>query len=527
MLPTMFVRCSAVCALALCAGLAAAQQSEFAEVRRPGNDPADAMQGGVEQPQAQLPRLFIPVPEPAGAVPFRQSRLHIAALPQLGLLATARVGTQLVLNVAPGSELRMTITRIEHRPDGTYSVRGTLDRLPNSSVMMAVQDDALACDISAPTIGLHYKTRYVANGVHLVCDIDDMLYSGCGPAPQDDGAQPQEEDVPEPWEPDLQGQPFDRHNPPFSTRGSCSPTVVFDAMIVYSSNSRVAAGGTAPMQAEIQLAIDRTNESYENSPISARMRLVSRYEVTYDDVGTYDNHLDRLTGTNGQGGSGIWPGIRTNRDTLNADFCTLFVSDDEACGIAWCTSGATRAYSIVDWACAAGNLSHPHEIGHNQGCAHDPGNDAGGCAAYSYSFGHRFNGTDGVQYRTVMAYAPGTRIPYFSNPDRTFQGTATGTATRNNEDTIENRKETCENFELTRWDIFADAAYNNFPIPGIGTNDFPYPSLATAIAAVDDYVSGASEYPNLYLKSSFVTYTGTISKEMTILPCGGSKTIGQ
>lgn len=534
-----------VLALVLAAGAALAQQQEIRpEDRRPGSDPDEVLaqqqvpgqaqdRALAQAPQGEIdalavPSLFIPVPQPAGATPHRQSRAHISAIPDLALLGSAEVGTQMLLNVGPGADLRMTVTQVDRRPDGTYSIRGTLDRLTGTSVMMAVQEDALACDISAPPLGLHYKTRYVANGVHLVCDIDDGQYASCGGTPVDDGSVPEvEEDVPERWEPDLQGQPFDRHNPPFSTRGSCAPTVVFDAMIVYSSNARIAAGSTSAMQAEIQLAIDRTNESYENSPVSARMRLVSRYEVSYDDVGTYNNHLDRLTGTNGQGGSGIWPGIRTNRDTLNADFCTLFVSDGEACGLAWCTSGTTRAYSVVDWSCAAGNLSHPHEIGHNQGCAHDPDNDDGGCAAETYSFGHRFFGTDGVQYRTVMAYAPGTRIPYFSNPNQTYQGTATGTTTRRNEDTIEGRKDTCEAFELTRWDIFADVSYPNFPVPGIGTNDFPYSSLATAITAVDDYVSGASEYPNLYLKSSFVAYTGTISKEMTILPCGGSKTIGQ
>src|SRR6185369_5027500 len=30
--------------------------------------------------------------------------------------------------------------------------------------------------------------------------------------------------------------------------------------------------------------------------------------------------------------------------------------------------------------------------------------------------------------RTVMAYAPGTRIPYFSNPNVLYQGVATGVA---------------------------------------------------------------------------------------------------
>jgi hypothetical protein len=521
----------ALAGLSLAAASAIAQDSNVPAGDNDENLPVVQPRGQAaahEAPQELEPALvFTVVPEPVGARRLPQAKNHIAAVPNIAALQQAVVGGKFILNVAPDLDLRMTVTLVDRRPDGTFSIRGTLDRIPGTSVMMAVQEDALACDITAAPVNLHYKTRYVRDGVHLVCEMDDNLYAPCAPRPQDDGSLPAvEENVPEPWEVDLSGEQIDVTQNPFDTRGSCSPTVVFDAMIVYSDTARLDAGGTTAIQAECQLAIDRSNESYENSPVSARMRLVRRYEVAYNEVGIYDDHLDRLTGTNGQGGSGIWPGIRTNRDTFNADFCTLWVADGDACGLAWCTSGTTRAYSVVTWSCAAGNLSHPHEIGHNQGCDHDPGNSGAGCAALVDSFGHRFNGTDGVQYRTVMSYAPGIRIPYFSNTGQTYQGTATGIVGRDNEGTIEARKDTCEAFETTRWDIFVDASYSNFPIPGIGTNAFPYSVLSTGVTAVDDYVTGASEYPNLYLKSDFTTYTGTINKPMTILPCGGAKDLG-
>ena len=44
----------------------------------------------------------------------------------------------------------------------------------------------------------------------------------------------------------------------------------------------------------------------------------------------------------------------------------------------------------------------------------------------SWARGYRFRGNDGVRYRTVMAYAPGTRIPYYSNPNVRFKGAPTG-----------------------------------------------------------------------------------------------------
>ena len=51
--------------------------------------------------------------------------------------------------------------------------------------------------------------------------------------------------------------------------------------------------------------------------------------------------------------------------------------------------------------------------------------DYGAAGAYSYSFGYKWPG-----YRTVMAYAPGTRILYFSNPNVLYLGNATGVARR-------------------------------------------------------------------------------------------------
>jgi hypothetical protein len=68
-----------------------------------------------------------------------------------------------------------------------------------------------------------------------------------------------------------------------------------------------------------------------------------------------------------------------------------------------------------------------HELGHNFGCAHargDTGAKGTQDGAYAFSYGYRFNAvTTGGQtreLRTLMAYQPGDRIPYFSNPRLTL-----------------------------------------------------------------------------------------------------------
>ncbi|MGA1225453.1 MAG: hypothetical protein ACO31E_12920, partial [Phycisphaerales bacterium] len=82
--------------------------------------------------------------------------------------------------------------------------------------------------------------------------------------------------------------------------------------------------------------------------------------------------------------------------------------------------------------------SFPHEVAHNQGCCHAPG-DGGGCTSggvFPYSVGHRFLGTSGTEWRTVMAYSPGLRWPRLSSPLIEWDGVPTGTASADNARTL-------------------------------------------------------------------------------------------
>ncbi len=88
-----------------------------------------------------------------------------------------------------------------------------------------------------------------------------------------------------------------------------------------------------------------------------------------------------------------------------------------------------RAVQVTRVSCAVGNLSFAHEFGHNMGLEHNPENSSATSttASYPWSFGHYHSG----QYRTVMSYSNPcsggcTRRQYFSNPDVTYSGLATG-----------------------------------------------------------------------------------------------------
>ena len=99
-----------------------------------------------------------------------------------------------------------------------------------------------------------------------------------------------------------------------------------------------------------------------------------------------------------------------------------------------------------------GNLSFPHEIGHNMGAHHD--RDNAGSAPFPYAYGWRWDGNNGTQYRSVMAYSPGSRQPYFSNPDINFQGAPTG---------VENSEDNARCHDNTRFSVskFRDSINTN------------------------------------------------------------------
>ena len=185
------------------------------------------------------------------------------------------------------------------------------------------------------------------------------------------------------------------------------------------------------MLSHINLGIAETNTGYANSGVVQRVRLANAAEVSYTEAGTTTSgmitDLNRVTNTS----DGFLDSVHTLRNTYNADVVSLwetgYNNPSGACGIAWLMPGnlpsfASNAFSVVDISCATGYYSFGHEMGHNMGLNHarvDYATPPTG--AYPYSFGYKWTG-----YRTVMAYAPGTRILHFSNPNVSYLGNATG-----------------------------------------------------------------------------------------------------
>lgn len=198
-------------------------------------------------------------------------------------------------------------------------------------------------------------------------------------------------------------------------RGEVEPTRV---LVVYDQN---ALDDVFDMDAYIGAMIESANFSYANSNTNApRIELAGSFFISdqfSDDFGTV---LRQATNRY----DGVGDQMHALRDATDADVIATLIDQPGFCGLAWLAPEfPDYAVSASDIDCALTNLTFAHELGHNQGCAHDP--DNAGSSYREYGYGHRW---DNNQWRSVMAYSPGSRVPHFSNPDVLYEGTPTGIA---------------------------------------------------------------------------------------------------
>ena len=339
----------------------------------------------------------------------------------------------LFLNLFDDVAAAAIVERIEVRSPQSFTLFGRLEDQPRSSFILVTEQEVIVANIRSPQDGT-YQIRYLGNGVHVVHEIDQSAYPACG--------------VTDEHEVEPQGDPT-------GDGGPCDDDgATIDVLVVYTPAARSAAGGAAAMTALINLAVAETNAAFRDSQIAPRVRLVNQSEINYAESGDFQTDLNRLTDPD----DGHMDDAHCLRETYAADAVSLFVANTQWCGMAWVMTQPSPgfeawAFNVVSTSCATGYYSFGHELGHNMGCAHDRGN-AGVGGAYDYSYGHRFWGASGSQWRTIMAYSPGTRIQHFSNPDVDFDGRPTGVPDNRNDSadnalTIDNTAYTVANFRVS------------------------------------------------------------------------------
>lgn len=377
----------------------------------------------------------------------------------------------LAFPLTDGRVCDLVITRHEAGEGGEGVVYAHVANQPSTHAVLAYASEAVAGTIMAGNDGL-FQVRYSGDGTHRVTQLDPALLPDSLPPVRPPGAaepsgraqgRPLAASAPQfgwqtprlrldaddpsepvaPWEPPVLGEaPVAVADIPRVQPRDGTDTIL-DLMVVYTPQARAANGGTSGMTALVNASVATANLTFSQGQAGLRLRIAYSGEVAYTSSGSLSTDLGRLQGTS----DGFMDGIHALRDQHKADLVSLIVprSSDGYAGVGYLLVPASMsgyldryAFTTVVDVYADSNLTLAHEIGHNLGGGH-AADDPSPTGAYSYSRGYRFS-AGGTTYRTLMAYAPGVRIPYLSNPALTYLGAALGTAGADNARTLREDK---------------------------------------------------------------------------------------
>lgn len=439
----------------------------------------------------ELPPLFAEVFESPGSLGMRAlsaaaARRRLITLRQDELARVVNVvntppgaAARLRLNLFADADFSVSITSSDITRPGAVTFTGRVEGIPDSLVFLSTEAGVLSAFIQVPgSPAVSYEVTPVDAVVHIVRELDQAAFPGeLAPIP-----------VVSP-----------RAELPGSVRAEDTAALI-DVLVMYTPAARAAAGGTAGMNTLIDNAQAATNTAYANSAVTQRIRIVHRAETAYVETSNMGDGLAALQATDG-----AMDEVHALRNAHGADLVALLGVYSDACGLAFLMNGvstafAPYAFSVTGWSCAVGNLSFPHELGHNMGLHHDEANAGGGRGAYTYSYGYRDPGF----FRTVMAYPcaspePGCpRVGRFSTPSLTYNGRATGTASTNNALTLDQTAATVANFRHVSY-YLAEGATNFFTTDVLIANPNPaaVPVIVTFLkpdgsTVVQSYTIGAT-----------------------------------
>ncbi|MCB1230902.1 MAG: pre-peptidase C-terminal domain-containing protein [Verrucomicrobiae bacterium] len=389
----------------------------------------------------------------------------------------------IALDFGQGISATAEVDHVVKRSDSSYTLQGHLRGEPESEFSLSIHHEVAVGNFNGRTLGTR-ELRYVGGGIHKVQEIDDNMAPKCvGMTPSLPIAE-----AGSLRNPSLANEGNDESQPPFEPKAP-SPvpamsepkkaldTAIFDVLIAYSTNAKNAEGGTNAILALIYQGIDDTNLAFLNSQVDAQVRLVHTTEVSYSGTLAGDA-LDAVTDYDG-----VIDQVHSLRDNFGADFVSFWTPLSDACGVGWLLNVMTTAFddyafNVVDPYCQY-KYTFTHELGHNLGCAHAVGDTGGrGDGLFSWSHGWRWYGTGGAYYRSVMAYSPGTRTRYYSNPNVYYGGGSTGRAGyEDNAASINASKDTWENFRNSSLDDHGDTIATATTVP---TNSTTFGALEEA-----------------------------------------------
>jgi hypothetical protein len=337
-------------------------------------------------------------------------------------------GARLTLNLFENTIFIAVIESTRTLGPSRYTATGHIEGLAGSGFIATAENTTLSALVTMPDAAV-YRVEYAGDNRYRAV-LQNGSAPACPPAMVPDSA-------PGPLASPAPPAPL----PPLQKAAAAGP-LVLDIAIVYTDAALKGARSVAAMNTLIDQAVAQANQAFASSKIGVSLNLVYRGQVAYAETGRLQTDLARLQ----EPKDTFLNEVHAIRDNYGADLVSMITETGETAptGIAQAyvmTSvnpfHGAYAFSVIRRAYLSGFGALAHEVGHNLGCQHD-WNHAQNMGAFTYSYGHRWKGDNGVEYRDLMAFAPGTMINQFSNPEVAFKGGLTGAGTANSARTILN-----------------------------------------------------------------------------------------
>jgi hypothetical protein len=363
-----------------------------------------------------LPLLVYPLPAPPSppSVGALAQRPEITRRAVVGVNAAAlAAGTSVAADLF-GTMFTFEHVRIESRSADRYVWIGRVRGRPDSAALFVVTNDSITGEVTLD--GRAYVLQPLSAGRNTLEEVDLSLL-------------PPEAPPLEPPPLDVWAARRSRPASPVPARletGIDSDLDTIKILVVYTP---AAAAGLADIEGAIELAIVKTNFVLENSLVNTRVALAGMALTEYVEPGPMHDDLFHLYLPD----DGLMDEVHLFRDELDADVVSLISAGNNYCGIAYLLTSleiesSVSAFNVTRYSCMSGYV-FTHEFGHSVGAGHDR---VTGClGTFPYSCGYRDEA--GGSWGTVMAYGCDwgngcPSIPYFSNPDITYNAMPIGVA---------------------------------------------------------------------------------------------------
>lgn len=318
------------------------------------------------------------------------------------------------LNLFENVSLLVRVTSVKQLGHNRFTSSGVIYGYPGSSFILSATQGAMTASVRLPEIG-QFKIELTASGHYRIIETSSFV-TECPIA-----------EFPEILE--ASDSLAKGGLQKMARRASTTDTTV-DIAFFFTDKALAAEPSLASLLAKIDQAVAEANEAYDSSKVKVRMRLVYRGPVIYKETGNINADLKNLANTSDK----FMPEVHSIRDSVGADIVTLLTEGGQKKigGLGYLmtqmsTNSSSIGFNVVRRPVMTLQHVLTHEVGHNMGLMHDVENSKGSDPIFPFAYGYRFT-AGGAIYRDIMAYQPGTRIGYFSNPDVNYKGVAIGNA---------------------------------------------------------------------------------------------------